>query len=428
MWIQIVCSWFEPFPNGTWCGSIGRRYLLGYWLFRVPLSKTFEQFSPFCGKNFLLGFETHIKQGERTDMFCPVCGYLNPTGATYCQECGASLDLETFASAATPSLALPKGTTLFNGRYVIEKLLWTEVFSIAYKAIDTRLNLPVTVKECLPNEVCRRVGKIVLPVNISDFDFACMKQQFWDETRLLASLNHPGIIRFYDVFEENNTIYIVLEFLEGKTLLDVMIERGGVLEEGEAVRYILKVCEALEIIHKAGYLHRDIKPEGIMVCKDGRVVLIDFTSARPYNDSKEVEMDAILTPGYAPLEQYSSRARFGPPLDIYALGATLYHLLTGKVPPSAPDRAQGVNLVPPHQLNPKVSRQVSEAIMKAMEMNVSKRPQTVKEFVEALQGTFAEALTESKTQSETQKICRVCGTRNSFRANFCWYCGAFLGG
>jgi serine/threonine protein kinase len=167
-------------------------------------------------------------------------------------------------------------------------------------------------------------------------------------------------------------------------LAKLVEERGGALSEQEAVGYILKVCEALDVVHKAGYLHRDIKPENIIVCEDGRVVLIDFGAARAYMAGKTGRMTVILTPGFAPYEQYATMARFGPTLDIYALGATLYYLLTGEVPISAPDRAIGVELKSVREINGRVSRQVEEAVMKAMAMRVEERPQSVEEFVRLL--------------------------------------------
>jgi parallel beta-helix repeat protein len=201
---------------------------------------------------------------------------------------------------------------------------------------------------------------------------------------LLASLNHPGIVKVYDFFEENNTAYMVMEYLRGKSLAKLVEERGGALNEQEAVGYILKVCEALDVVHKAGYLHRDIKPENIIVCGDGRVVLVDFGAARSFMAGRTGRMTVILTPGFAPYEQYATKARFGPTLDIYALGATLYYLLTGEVPISAPDRAIGVELRGVREINGRVSRQVEEAVMKAMAMKVEERPQSVGEFVRLL--------------------------------------------
>jgi serine/threonine protein kinase len=281
---------------------------------------------------------------------------------------------------------LPVGTKLKGGAYTVGKVLGQGSFGITYMGTDI-LSRPIVIKELFPED-CIRQGTFVsiATPSITPAEFEELKECFLHEAKILLLVNHPGIPRVYDTFEENNTVYIVMEFLEGKPLSRLLEERGGVMEEAEAVGYILQAAEALEAVHQAGYLHRDIKPDNIFVCKDGRVVLVDFTVAEKYVAGEEVEMEPILTPGYSPLEQYATRARFGPPLDIYALGATLYHLLTGQVPPPAPDRLIGMDLLPPHQLNPKVSRSVSEAVMKAMAIRVEERPQTVRAFIEILRG------------------------------------------
>jgi serine/threonine protein kinase len=233
---------------------------------------------------------------------------------------------------------------------VIEKDLGQGGFGITYKATDTRLSRPVAIKEFFLSGQCVRQGKNVVPVpTVKPQDYQDFRREFIEEARILAKVEHQNKVKIYDVFEENNTAYMVMEFIEGKNLLDLLNERGGVMDEKEAIGYITQVAEALEAVHQAGYLHRDIKPENIMVTRNGRAVLVDFGIARQFIAQKTQTMKPFLTPGYAPLEQYSPRARFGPPLDIYALGATLYHLLTGQVPPPAPDRHQGVDLKPPHQ-------------------------------------------------------------------------------
>jgi serine/threonine protein kinase len=309
-------------------------------------------------------------------MTCPFCG-AEVGNATICPQCGATV--------ATPSisvsLSLPLGTKLFGGKYSVGKVLGQGGFGITYMGADNLLSRPVAIKELFP-EGCQRNGTTVQPTRIPPSDFSSMKQKFLDEARLLASLNHPGIVKVYDFFEENNTAYMVMEYLRGKSLAKLVEERGGALSEKEAVGYILKVCEALDVVHKAGYLHRDIKPENIIVCEDGRVVLIDFGAARAYMAGKTGRMTVILTPGYAPLEQYAEQAKRGAYTDIYALGATLYYLLTGQVPVSAADRIlRGVR-----EINGRVSRQVEEAVMKAMAMRVEERPQSVGEFVRLLKG------------------------------------------
>jgi len=308
-------------------------------------------------------------------MTCPFCG-AKVGNATFCPRCGAKIAVST-----TVSLSLPLGTKLSGGKYTVGKVLGQGGFGITYLGADTKLLRPVAIKELFLFGDCQRNGTTVQPTHP---DFSFFKQRFLEEAKLLAFLNHPGIVKVYDYFEENNTAYMVMEFLRGKSLAKLVEERGGALGEQEAVGYILKVCDALGVVHKAGYLHRDIKPENIIVCEDGRVVLIDFGAARAYMAGKTRRMTILLTHGYAPLEQYTGRAKYGAYTDIYALGATLYHLLTGQVPIEAPARAQGVDLVPPHQLNPKVSRHVSDAVMKAMAMKVDERPQSVEEFVKLL--------------------------------------------
>ena len=331
-------------------------------------------------------------------MTCPFCG-AEVGNAIICPQCGVTV--------ATPSisvsLSLPLGTKLFGGKYSVGKVLGQGGFGITYMGADTVLSRPVAIKELFP-EGCQRNGTTVQPTRIPPSDFSSMKQKFLDEARLLASLNHPGIVKVYDFFEENNTAYMVMEYLRGKSLAKVVEERGGALGEQEAVGYILKVGEALAVVHKAGYLHRDLKPENIIVCEDGRVVLIDFGAARGYMAGKTGRMTVILTPGFAPYEQYATMARFGPTLDIYALGATLYYLLTGEVPISAPDRAIGVELRSVREINGRVSWQVEEAVRKAMAMRVEERPQSVEEFVRLLTSPSVGAATSSVSIPTSPKV------------------------
>jgi serine/threonine protein kinase len=329
-------------------------------------------------------------------MICPFCG-AEVGNATTCPQCGATFTIPSV------SLSLPLGTKLFGGKYSVGKVLGQGGFGITYMGADTILSRPVAIKELFP-EGCQRNGTTVQPTRITPSDFASMKQRFLDEARLLASLNHPGIVKVYDFFEENNTAYMVMEYLRGKSLAKLVEERGGALGEQEAVGYILKVCEALDVVHKAGYLHRDIKPENIIVCGDGRVVLVDFGAARSFMAGKTGKMTVILTPGFAPLEQYAEQAKRGAYTDIYALGATLYYLLTGQVPVSAADRMSGVELRGVREINGRVSRQVEEAVMKAMAMRVEERPQSVGEFVRLLTSPSVGAATSSVSIPTSPKV------------------------
>ena len=217
-------------------------------------------------------------------------------------------------------------------------------------------------------------------------DFQDSKQRFIEEASTLARFQHPNIVHVYDAFEEHNTAYMVMEFLKGNSLQS-LLDKQSTIPEKEAVGYIEQVGQALSVVHQSGILHRDIKPDNILITDDKRVVLIDFGAAREFASASTRRMTALLTPGYAPLEQYGQQAKFGTYTDVYALGATLYHLLTGEIPVQVTDRVAGVTLMSPQRKNPQISRVISDAVMWAMEIQVVKRPQSAVDFLTALRGT-----------------------------------------
>lgn len=279
---------------------------------------------------------------------------------------------------------LNPGICLANGEYQLSKPLGQGGFGITYQGIDTKLNRPVAVKEFFP-EGCWREGTTVVSAgrwNLSTYTDA--KQKFLLEGQTLGQFNHPGIVKVFYYFEENNTAYMVMEYLRGQTLAKLLKARQGKLTEADALNYITKVGKALEVLHQARFLHRDIKPDNIMLAADGRVVLIDFGAARDFTAKNTERFTTMLTPGYAPLEQYGQALKYGAFTDIYALGSTLYHLLTGKVPVSAVERAAGVELKTVRELEPQVSPHVCQAVTKAMAMNVAERIQSVREFLDLL--------------------------------------------
>jgi serine/threonine protein kinase len=316
-------------------------------------------------------------------MRCVVCNSENPNSAVSCSCCGSPLRPET---ALTP--ALPVGTRLQGDLYSIGKVLGQGGFGITYLGSDTGLKRAVAIKEFFPQvQGCSRYGTTVQPGGmITHVDYLHEKNKFLAEGQRLAQFQHPSIVKVFSLFEENNTAYMVMEFLRGKTLLKI-IEEDGRLEEKTAIAHVAQIAEALDVIHGSKLLHRDIKPENIIITEDGRAVLVDFGTAREFAAGKTRRMTTTLTPGYAPLEQYGQRARFGVFTDIYALGATLYHLLTEEMPIHATDRATGVELPALKAINPKVSRNVSDAVMWALEMRVEKRPQTIGDFLMAMKGT-----------------------------------------
>lgn len=326
---------------------------------------------------------------------CPYCATTNDDNATVCKTCGASLDGAQFPTA------LRIGTSLQNGKYKLEKVLGQGGFGITYKAQNIALGIPVVVKEYHPSGSSRVGTSVRPPGTLSRAEFEDARVRFADEARVVAKLSltnpNPHIVRVYDVFTENDSEYYTMEFLEGKSLQS-LVEKGGSLSEPAVLEIAQQISSALEIVHTAGLLHRDIKPDNIMMVQRG-AVLIDFGSARMIANTG-AKMSIIITPGYAPLEQYASNARRGPFTDIYAFAGTLVFALTGKEPIPATDRATGASQPSARDLNPKVSKAFSDVLERAMRMRVDERPQSVAELSQLLEAATkgAKPAKPAKTQ------------------------------
>lgn len=302
--------------------------------------------------------------------------------------------------------ALPAGTTLNNGAFVLDEVLGQGGFGITYRGRDLNLHREVAIKEFFPMGSARQNGD-VQPASLSVDEYSQARNSFLEEARTLARFAHAGIVDVYSVFAENNSAYMVMELLRGEPLSRV-VETRGALPVDAALELIGRTAEALEVVHSAGLLHGDIKPDNIMACEspsgnspsgdDGRVVLIDFSL------SKELEAETGLntrrfagsvrsgTPGYAPPEQYGRTTPVGTYTDVYALGATLYHLLTAQAPVEATDRAAGTPLPDVRQFNPQVSTRLAAAINGAMSMEPRNRPQTAREFLDSLRNASTQAI------------------------------------
>ncbi len=277
---------------------------------------------------------------------------------------------------------LSSGHLLYN-RYAIQQTLGQGGFGITYLAYDQRLEQEVCIKELfISGNSTRGANMTVQSQGNSSFSFQEFVDRFLQEARQLVKFQHPNIVRVIDIFEENDTAYMVMEYVQGETLKN-LIQQKGILAEKDAMFLISQLMDAVESVHSKGMLHRDIKPENILISTERRVVLIDFGSAREFAEGKTSHQTIMLTSGYAPPEQYSERAKRGPFTDIYALGATLYFLLTGEKPLASTDR-NFEELPAPQELNPEVSLQVSNAILKAMELKPDQRFQSVAEMKAAM--------------------------------------------
>jgi serine/threonine protein kinase len=277
--------------------------------------------------------------------------------------------------------ALPTGTDLQSGAFVLGEVIGRGGSGFTYVARDTVLHRTVAIKEFFPPGSSRIGVQVQSPAPI---EYSKERAAFVQEARSLARFAHPHIVHVFAVWEENETAYLVTEFLDGRNLQDI-VEARGALSQNEALQLIAPVCEATEAVHRGGLLHSDIKPQNIIRCYDGRVVLLDFGLTRPavtgsYATTLLVPQNAAGTAGYAPLEQYSRVARTGTWSDVYALCATLWHLLSGNPPPDAPDRASGTPLPILRSINPTVSAHLEHVLHSGLAMDALARPQTVREL------------------------------------------------
>ena len=270
--------------------------------------------------------------------------------------------------------------------YVVERTLGGGGFGITYLARDENLNLPVAVKEYLPTDLAMRGadgGVQVLGDSFQD-QFSWGLERFLSEARVLASFRHPNIVRALRYFPANGTAYIVMEFETGESLKKWM-PRQNKLDQSALLQMIFPLLDGLEMIHKTGYLHRDIKPDNIYIRTDGTPVLIDFGSAR--STMTDGDMTSIVSPGFAPFEQYQSKGNQGPWTDIYSLAAVMYWLVSGQKPLNSIERLKQDSMVPAVQQNRHnlMSASLLGAIDWALDTDETKRPQSVAAFRTRLQ-------------------------------------------
>jgi hypothetical protein len=275
--------------------------------------------------------------------------------------------------------------TLLDGRYVVGMVMGFGGFGITYKAWDTKLQTVAAIKEYFPGGIVnRRPGEknvtLFSQKRVKEYDHGIAR--FLDEAKNMAKFqSHPSIVNVVGYFEENQTAYIVMEFLSGVTLSAFL--KTNKLDADGAADVILRVCGALTAVHSAGVVHRDVSPDNIFICADNKVKLIDFGAAR-FSSDDEAQMTIILKPGYAPPEQYENVNAQGDWTDIYALGATMYMMLTGVRPQESISRKANDTLRPPSALDAGIPEYISNTVMKAMALERHMRFATIAEFAKAL--------------------------------------------
>jgi serine/threonine protein kinase len=277
--------------------------------------------------------------------------------------------------------ALTSGTRL--GDYRLDAVIGHGGFGITYRAFDTQLAKFVAIKEYLPVEFAVRGGdgKVVPRAARFAEDFAWGRDRFLDEARALARFRHPHIVPVLRYFEANGTAYTVMEFEDGKSVGELLRPPGGRLPADDVQRLADGLVGGLSAVHAQGFLHRDIKPSNIIIRRDGVPVLIDFGAARQAMGERSRTLTGVLTPQYAPIEQYSMDGKQGPWSDIYAAAAVLHHAIAGQAPPEAAAR---VGTDPYRPLAPAHADRFGPAFLKAIDRALAfaptDRPQTVAEW------------------------------------------------
>lgn len=312
---------------------------------------------------------------------CPGC-FSEKTSEETCPYCGWRNGTQPNSPFFLPA------QTILRGKYLLGRVLGQGGFGVTYLGWDLDLGIKLAIKEYLPREFAgRSTGEISITPYSGEATNYFVKglEKFLDEAKTLARLEgHPNIVSVRDFFRENGTAYLVMNYLEGMTLKDYLNQRGTALDFASAFQILSPVMDGLKQVHAYGILHRDISPDNIFITDTGIVKILDFGAARQALGEHSKSLSVILKPGYAPEEQYRSKGRQGPWTDVYAVAATMYLMLCGKIPPEPLDRMSGEPIHTPSQLGVSISRAGEAALMKGLAVKAEHRFQTIAEFQQAL--------------------------------------------
>ena len=318
--------------------------------------------------------------GMDFDALCPGC--MQPKHPAAPDRCHWAAD-----GGKLSVLQLAPGT-VFDGRYLLGRVLGQGGFGITYLGWDRNLNRKLAVKEYFPRDLCTRLTDHRTVSPLSDRQAESFQRglgKFREEGRALARFQeHPGVVSVLDFFEANGTAYLVMSYVDGMTFAQYLEQKGGKIPFETALNIVTHVMDALREVHAEGMLHRDVSPDNIYITAQGLVRILDFGTTRYSVGEHSQSLSLVLKSGYSPLEQYLERGRQGPWTDVYALAATLYRAITGKVPSAAPDRAAQDDLLPPSRLGGSLPPAAEAALMKALAIKAEQRFATVGEFQRAI--------------------------------------------
>lgn len=324
------------------------------------------------------------------------------------------IDASQTYDSESHSSALPTGLELLGGKFRIDRQIGAGGFGITYLAMDTFLERAVVIKECYPESICMRFGhRVTVNMPPHEAQFRKIVEMFMREARSLARLRHPNIVSVHQAFEENGTAYMVLDLFEGRDLLDVIEDDQDALSPDQVRDILVKVLDAIDLVHNNDLLHRDISPDNILLDKWGTPALIDFGAAREDASQKTAAVSTMLVvkDGYSPHEFYISGGVQGPCSDLYALAATMYHLIAGEAPPISQARVASLADLsddPYQPLSgnfPQYEPSFLAAIDKAMSVPPKDRVQSAKEWLSLIEQESKKVKTvkipENKTLTKT---------------------------
>ncbi len=334
-------------------------------------------------------------------------------GSEYCLYCmnHSSDDLCTACNKrASDYNAAPhhlKSGTVLCGKYLVGAVLGEGGFGITYIGRDINLDIKVAIKEYFPTGVVNRnvdsSNEVSVYMGASQSSFENGKSKFLGEARVLAKFsNEPNIVSVRDFFSENNTAYIVMEYLEGTDLKNYIASHGK-MDFESSVSLLSPIMTALSKIHEQGLIHRDISPANIMILKDGTVKLLDFGAAREVGGADEKSLSILLKPGYAPEEQYRTKGNQGAWTDVYALSATMYKMMTGVTPVDAMNRIFSDELQKISELNPSVTKKQEAVILKGMAIYQADRYQSIGELYADCTSGFAKRSQSEDARTEKRE-------------------------
>lgn len=333
----------------------------------------------------------------------------------YCLFCGAPKNIENQFHQLAPK-------SILNGRFVVGKTLGQGGFGITYAGYDVTTDEKVAIKEFYPDGGVSRQkdSYTILPYNEKKTEelFADGKSKFLKEAQKLVKFtNVEGIVKVKDYFEENGTAYIVMEYVEGPTLIQYLNKLGQPILPSDLYVLLTPIFSALEQVHAQGILHRDISPDNIIV-SPSVAKLLDFGAARDFSLLGEKSNTINIKAGYAPEEQYLTHGKQGPWTDVYALAATCYRAVTGKTPASSIERLSGDILIDPSTLSPNVTPAIEQVLLKGMAVRKENRYQSVNEFHNAFSQAINGAPAVSTVHTANQPVYTASGHGNTSQPQY----------